>query len=525
MIDRSVSRWHDPRVAVVAILAVCAAVYWVGLGPGGFHATEGHRVIPAYEMLDHAEGLGDWLVPRMFEQPYLRKPPGMPWAIALSTEVLGRTVFAARAVSALSVTALALVAFWFGRRWFGPAAGLAAGLAQALMPVLWESGRAAEIEALNMLAAQVGALCLLEAMLRRHELSRWAWWSVAAAIGVSASVLAKGPASLPVFLGIAVATVAVTRSARPLGRAGLALSLAFTIVTVWLLATVGVLNEASAEPVTQSPSAFLFEPGQLFAIALLPLAAFAQFMPASLALLFPWGPDAKTEAGRGLGEDAWRVGRTLAVAFVATIVLFMVFGVRNPRYTLPAASLLPPLVGMVISGLGVWLVPKREHIARLMLLGKPWVWVVLLVPAAWAYIGVIEADRRATSGDAAGVLAAGVLAEWARDEGIDNPMTVLADHLIEARPEVLLALKHEADRLGMSGLRVIWVPRLSQGADLSVVEGPVVLALRTDGSPSELDTLRTGLGSAELSQLTADQGEIEVHKYRFQLYLWSGAQE
>lgn len=524
MTNRHASRWHDPRLAVLAILAVCAAVYWVGLGSGGFHATEGHRVIPAYEMLDHAGGIGDWLVPRMFEQPYLRKPPGMPWAVALSTEVLGRTVFAARAVSALSMTLMALAAFWFGRRWFGPVGGLAAGLAQALMPVLWESGRAAEIEALNMLAAQLGAFCLLEAMLRRHELARWAWWSVAAALGIAASVLAKGPASLPVFLGVAAACVIVTRSAKPLGRAGLALSLAFTIVTVWLLLTVGVLNETSAEPVTQSPSAFMFEPGQLLAIALLPLAAFAQFMPVSLALLFPWGPDAKAETGRGLGEDAWHVGRVLSVAFVATIVLFMAFGVRNPRYTLPAAGLLPPLVGLVVSGLGVWMTSKREGIARLMLLGRPWVWVALLVPAAWAYIGVIEAERRGTSGGNAGVLAAGIIADWARDEGIDNPIPVLADHLIEARPEVLLALEQEADRLGIVGLRVIWVPGLSTDADLSVVEGPAVLALRTDGSPSEADVLWAELGSAGLLLAPADSGEIEVHKYLFQLYLWPGTE-
>lgn len=510
---------------VLAILAVCIAVYWIDLGSGGFHSTEGHRAIPAYEMLDHAESLGDRLVPRLFTQPYLRKPPGMPWAIALSSELLGRTVFAARAVSALSMTLMALTAFWFGRRWFGPVAGLAAGLAQALMPVLWESGRAAEIEPLNNLATMIGAFCLIEALRRGHELSRWAGWSLAASIGVSASVLAKGPASVPVYLAVVIACVVVSRSAKPLGRAGLALSIAFLIVTVWLVLTVRALESGSAEPVTQSPSAFLFEPGQLLAVALLPLVAFVQFLPVSLALLFPWGPDARAEIGRGLGEDAWRIGRTLAIAFIVSIGLFMVFGVRNPRYTLPAVSLLPPLVGMIVSGLGTWLTPKRERIARLMLLGRPWVWVILLTVAAWMFIVTIENDRRATSGVDAGVRAAHVIGEWARESGLIGPIPVVADHLIEARPEVLLAMEQEADRLGFGGIHVVWVPGLSAGnTNLSVAEGPVVLALRIDGSPSEAETIRNGLGWALMPLETTEPDGFGVHKYLFQLYLYQPVQ-
>src|SRR5688572_8287769 len=145
--------WH-----VLAVLGVCLLVYWPRLGATGFSSTEGHRVIPAWEMLD----TGGWLVPTMFGQAYLRKPPGMAWAVAASSAVLGRTEFAGRAVSAAAATGLALLALVFGGRWFGR--GLPAGLAASLLPLMWASGRSAEIEALHALAAVAAAMLLLDVL-------------------------------------------------------------------------------------------------------------------------------------------------------------------------------------------------------------------------------------------------------------------------------------------------------------------------------------------------------------------------
>src|SRR5437867_1102164 len=97
------------------VLAVCAAVYLPRLGAGGLTNTEGHRAIPGWGMLES----GDWVLPRMFGQVYLRKPPGMSWAIAASSAVFGETEFAARLPSALAMMGMALVAMFFGSRWFG----------------------------------------------------------------------------------------------------------------------------------------------------------------------------------------------------------------------------------------------------------------------------------------------------------------------------------------------------------------------------------------------------------------------
>ena len=271
---------------LLLLLASCAFVYFFRLGEGGFFGTEAHRAVPAYEMLDHARTLDAWLIPEMFGQPYLRKPPGMPWAIAGLTALLGETVFAARAVSALSCTAMAFIAFFAAKRWFGARAALPAGLAQALMPVLWETGRAAEIEPLNNLGTQIASLALVHLLVVQPGIARGAGSSglrprrgsrggivctmLLAALGIVWFSIAKGPASAPVVVAVVAAACVVRRSISPLLPAVGSLTLAAVPLALlgWLI--VRALERAPVDAVTQSPSAFMFEPGMVLGILTLP---------------------------------------------------------------------------------------------------------------------------------------------------------------------------------------------------------------------------------------------------------------
>ena len=242
--------WRRGPWAVALILAVCAAVYWVGLGKNGLSMSEGHRAIPGWEMVRS----GEWLVPRMFERVYVRKPPGMFWAIAASAKVLGETEFSARAVSALAMTLSALVVFLVARRWFGNAGGLAAGLAQALTPLWWSVGRSAEIEALNNALTQAACLLVVDAMVRwrggidgsagasavggRESFTGSLLTLMGVAICTGGALLVKGPACASAIGATLLAGVLVKRSARAAFRpgvvVGLVLGAAAFGVWVWM---------------------------------------------------------------------------------------------------------------------------------------------------------------------------------------------------------------------------------------------------------------------------------------------------
>jgi hypothetical protein len=129
---------------------------------------------------------GDWVVPTLYGEPLLTKPPGMYAAIALMSLPFGAvTTATARLPSALAATtALVVVAATF-RRCLGGRAGLvAAGILPASL--LW-LGRvpSAEIDMLE-LAWVAAALCAALRALELHEeqglrgrRGQWLWWHVA----------------------------------------------------------------------------------------------------------------------------------------------------------------------------------------------------------------------------------------------------------------------------------------------------------------------------------------------------------
>jgi len=284
--DRRPSVLTLPWVQGLLVLAVAAAVSLPGLGSGGLTMSEGHRVVPAWEMLE----TGEWVITHMFDQPYLRKPPGTPWTIALSSAALGQTEFAARLPSALASIAMALVAWRFATRWFGSPWGMAAGLAQALSPQFWESGRAAEIEAMHNLGVQLAALGAIDTACRSTRASLSSLWAIALGVGIAG--LTKGPAGLPVLAGALLAPVVLRRSLAPLAKRPLWWSLATGAVCVTLVYGViaSRVRSLGLDPVTQSPGAFLW--ANPLDTIFLPAVAFVMALPVSLAALFPWGPDA-----------------------------------------------------------------------------------------------------------------------------------------------------------------------------------------------------------------------------------------
>src|SRR5438105_15269030 len=103
------SRWAAPALLIL----LSGFLFFYGLNAGELYRTESLRAIIAAEFLRS----GNWIVPTLYGEPLLTKPPGMYAAIALvSWPVGGVTAWTARLPSALAATAVVLLFYGYFRR-------------------------------------------------------------------------------------------------------------------------------------------------------------------------------------------------------------------------------------------------------------------------------------------------------------------------------------------------------------------------------------------------------------------------
>jgi 4-amino-4-deoxy-L-arabinose transferase-like glycosyltransferase len=485
------------------VVLVCIAVYWVRLGANGFIASEGHRVLPAWSMLDS----GDYLVPRLFEQVYLRKPPGMFWALAGSSALLGRTEFAARAVSAAAMTAGAVVSLLFARRWFGglyPPAGLVAGLAHALSPWFWQFGRTAEIESLHQLCVQVSVLLLIDLLVSGRERGVRAahMTAVGAGLSMAAMVLVKGPAGVPAIVAAVAAPCLVRRSLDPLRSRPLrvAVLVAVLVIVAVFAAIFRALARSGEGAVAQSLDEFLWSAEGLAGMALLLPTALASALPMSFALLYPWGRAMDPGA-----ERTNQIARTLAWVCLLSLLIYLFAGVTNRRYVLPSFSILAPLAAWATSRIAAGvLVGVPIRLGRAVLLDRPAGWFIGMIVFAGVWILIVEGRRVDHGGREPGRAVADLIAA--------HPPVgpeLWADDAVEARPDLLAYARRDLGEQGIP-LRIRWV-QFAESPQFPPA-GSYVL-LRADGTSDELKYWAAGLEArAELLGMTA------VRDFQFSLY-------
>jgi 4-amino-4-deoxy-L-arabinose transferase-like glycosyltransferase len=205
-------------VAILCLLALCGVLFFLGLNASELYQTESLRAILAAEFL-HS---GNWIVPRLYGQPLLTKPPGMYAAIALASWPFGRVSAAtARLPSALAATATVLLFYTVFARRLGRRAGL---IAAVVLPasVLW-LGRvpSAEIDLVQLAWVAAALLCALRVLEVAEQQTRagsvsdgkasvayaagsfreWVWWQLAL-LCVAGGLLTKWTA--PAFFYLTV---------------------------------------------------------------------------------------------------------------------------------------------------------------------------------------------------------------------------------------------------------------------------------------------------------------------------------
>src|SRR5262249_35166249 len=124
---------------------VWALIYLPRLGTLELKSEEGRRVLPAVTMLE----AGNYTVPQIGSEPYLRKPPLVNWLVAASFKFSGiRNEWMARLPSVIAVLVVALAFLMIAQRALGPNGALAAAMMWLTNFGLLEKGRMIEIEAL-----------------------------------------------------------------------------------------------------------------------------------------------------------------------------------------------------------------------------------------------------------------------------------------------------------------------------------------------------------------------------------------
>ena len=186
---------------LLVILLVWAAIYLPALGSHEIKGEEGRRILPAVRMLE----TGDYLVPRVGSEPYLRKPPLINWLVAASFKLFGqRNEWTARLPSVLCVLAVALVFITVGRASLGGNGSTIAALIWLTNFGVIEKGRLIEIEALYVSLFAIAFICWLNWWEAKR--SPWLIWTVPWFF-LGLGWLAKGPMHVFFFYAIVIAVL------------------------------------------------------------------------------------------------------------------------------------------------------------------------------------------------------------------------------------------------------------------------------------------------------------------------------
>ena len=198
------------RRSFLLVTVVWAAIFLPRLGSLELKSEEGRRVLPAVTMLQ----TGNYIVPQVGSEPYLRKPPLVNWLVAASFKIFNvHNEWAARLPSALCVFAVALAFLALARGTLGPNGSLAAAMMWLTNFGLLEKGRLIEIEALYVSLTALAFICWLSWW--QEPRRRWPAWTVPW-IFLGLALLAKGPLALFFFYAVVLAVLWRAKALRQL---------------------------------------------------------------------------------------------------------------------------------------------------------------------------------------------------------------------------------------------------------------------------------------------------------------------
>jgi 4-amino-4-deoxy-L-arabinose transferase-like glycosyltransferase len=348
-------------IDILLVLAVALLVNCAGLGGGPLAGTEGHRALVAHQMVRG----GDYLLPRLYDQMYLAKPPLHYWILAGMEKLTGRAdELIWRLPSAVAGAAMAGFLCAMGGIWFGRLAGIVSGMACVSIVALWGQNHTAEIDAINSLASVITACLLIHLGFVRRE--RLVACAIGAGLAFGAELLLKGPAGLAAVLGALAGPAVFNRGSGTLKRPWpwIAIGIGGVIFFAYGAAALWRFRQLHLAPETSGVSEIwinLWLDGRIRNLPqtiLIPVFMLVYGMPVSfflpMALHGPlWRGDGDVLGRSGVWSIRDReILRALLGTMIVACAVTMVFGMWFPRYSYLWLPLICPVAGAAAAAWG-----------------------------------------------------------------------------------------------------------------------------------------------------------------------------
>ncbi len=317
------------------VTLVWALIYLPRLGSLEFKSEEGRRVLPAVTMIES----GNYVVPQIGGEPYLRKPPLVNWLVAGSFKLFGvRNEWTARLPSVLAVLAVAVAFLGIVRRALGPNGSLVAAMIWLTNFGLLEKGRMIEIEAIYVSLTALAFICWLSWWDEPRR--RWLAW-VLPGLFLGLALLAKGPLTLLFFYAVVIAVLWQAHEVRQLWSAPhlVGVLLMLGIFAGWAVPYFEMTHAGHAASVWSRQFSGRLE-GENFHFG-----DWLLNIPRGLAYLLPWVvllPFARFAALEDAAEKKFARALSLGIA-IPFVVVSLVPGAL-PRYNMP---LLAPAIWLL----------------------------------------------------------------------------------------------------------------------------------------------------------------------------------
>jgi 4-amino-4-deoxy-L-arabinose transferase-like glycosyltransferase len=339
---------------LLLVLGVGLFVNCVYLGSGPLAGTEGHRALVAHQMVMG----GNWLLPKLYDQMYLAKPPLDYWILAASEKLTGTAnELIWRLPSAIAGSLTAVFLCWIGGRWFGRWGGFATGISFCAMVTLWGQNHTAEVDALNTLACVVTACLFIDVGFFAER--RRASITLAAGVAFGASLMIKGPVGLTAIGAALVGPAIFNRTGRAIKQPWPWISFAiggamFGVYAVAALREFRILGLPPETSGVKEVWIHLWNPDDrrtyLIPTLLLPMVLLVYAMPVSFFLPMAfYGPLWKngTSSPQTFSDCQRQLVRAVVGTLVVACVISMLCGFSYPRYSYTWLPLICLVAGAV----------------------------------------------------------------------------------------------------------------------------------------------------------------------------------